>query len=414
MNLAVSAATDLGLRRTENEDTAAYWIPEDPARHDRGVLLVVADGMGGSSAGEIASHLTVETVLDAIRDGEFDGDHPEDDLYHAVLAANHLVHQRSIQDSNLHGMGTTCTAAIIRDRAVYFAHVGDSRAYLVRGGEMRQITDDHSLVQQLVQARQLTPEEARVDPRRNVVTRSVGVSSEVDVDYGRVDTPLADGDTLLLCTDGLHGLVEDAELAKLASNERLDDACRDLIELARSRGGYDNITVILARLGQAVAASPAGLWHAPDRELPAPVLEASTGTIVALHLSTASRAPLNRVERVHVIEGRGLEGDRHAREGHHRQVLLVEEEVLDRFGLPPGAVREQITVRGLRLGMLREGQRLRVGSAVLEVAGPCRPCARMDEIRQGLRLALEGQRGRFARVLQSGEFSVGDTLTVDS
>ena len=136
-------------------------------------------------------------------------------------------------------------------------------------------------------------------------------------------------------------------------------------------------------------------------------------TVVALHLCTSSRAPLAAVPSVNAVVETGLEGDRHGKRGSRRQVLLMEEETLGEFGLAPGAVREQVTVRGLDLSKLVFGARIRVGGAVLEVAGPCAPCARMDEVKPGLRKSLEGRRGRFVRVVQAGSFAVGDTLHVE-
>jgi len=136
-------------------------------------------------------------------------------------------------------------------------------------------------------------------------------------------------------------------------------------------------------------------------------------TVVALHLSQSRRAPLLAVERVNAVLEAGLEGDRHAKPNSRRQLLLVEQEVLDEFGLAPGAIREQVTVRGLNLGRLVFGARIRVGGAVLEVAGPCHPCERMEEIRPGLKQALVGRRGRFVRVVEAGTFAVGDALEVE-
>lgn len=242
--LAVASASDIGLKRTRNEDRVAYWIPTE-ASDDRGTVLVIADGMGGSRGGEVASRLAVETVMRAYR--EAGGPDPLDDLHDAVVAANRVVHDHSVSDPNLRGMGTTCTAVVVIGRDILFAHVGDSRAYLLHQGKARQITRDHSLVAQLVESHQITPEEAREDPRRNVVTRSVGVADSIMVDADRVESALKDGVTLLVCTDGLHGLVEDKELADLGSAADLDQACADLVALARERGGHDNITLVLAR-----------------------------------------------------------------------------------------------------------------------------------------------------------------------
>lgn len=136
-------------------------------------------------------------------------------------------------------------------------------------------------------------------------------------------------------------------------------------------------------------------------------------TVVALFLGKASRAALVSVERVGAIEETGLEGDRHAKRNSRRQILLMEEETLDQLGLKPGDVREQVTVRDLALDQLAFGARIRVGSALLEVAGPCQPCERMEEIRAGLKESLVGRRGRFVRVVQAGSFSVGDALIVE-
>jgi len=137
------------------------------------------------------------------------------------------------------------------------------------------------------------------------------------------------------------------------------------------------------------------------------------GTVVALFLSKASRAPLVAVERVEAVAETGLDGDRHAKRASRRQVLLMEEETLDQLGLEPGDVREQVTVRGVDLDELVFGARFRVGTALLEVVGPCHPCERMDEIRPGLMQTLAGRRGRFARVVQSGSFAVGDPLVLE-
>lgn len=244
MTVRVRAATDLGLKRTINEDRLATW-PPDGAAGERGILLVIADGMGGASGGEIASQLTIDSVVQHYKDS---ADGILEALKSSLETANHVVHEQSRTSPDLRGMGTTCTAVVVSGGTMYFAHVGDSRAYLVRKGTIRQLTQDHSLVAQLVQTHQLTPEEARVDPRRNVVTRSIGVSPQVEVDAAALDDTLAPGDTLVLCTDGLHGLVTDEEIARGASQPDLDRCCRSLIELAKLNGGHDNITLIVARI----------------------------------------------------------------------------------------------------------------------------------------------------------------------
>ena len=246
MTVRVGAASDVGLRRSQNEDRFAVWSPEGPEAATRGVLLVVADGMGGAMAGEVASQLAVECVLKTYREGH--GSVVED-LRQSIVAANRVIHEHSREHPELRGMGTTCTTVVLVDGEACFAHVGDSRAYFVRDSAIRQITNDHSLVAQLVEHRHITPEQAKVDPRRNVVTRSVGVSPEVEVDAARFDEPLRAGDTVLLCSDGLHTLVENGEIARIASGPDLDAACAQLIALANERGGSDNITVVIGRCG---------------------------------------------------------------------------------------------------------------------------------------------------------------------
>jgi protein phosphatase len=241
MHAEIHALTDIGLKRTQNEDHHAWW--SSGAGEPAAAVMVVADGMGGALAGEVASQLTVEYVLATAR--AIAPHVTEESLRQVVEEANHRVHHDSVIHAERRGMGTTCTVLIVRPRAAVFAHVGDSRAYHVHDGTIRQITRDHSLVAQLVEFQHLTPEEAKVDPRRNVVTRSLGVGPSVEVDTGI--EPLDSGDTLLLSSDGLHGLVEDAELLAHAGAADLPAAGRELIELAKSRGGPDNITVVLAR-----------------------------------------------------------------------------------------------------------------------------------------------------------------------
>ena len=279
LSVVVRAVTDMGLKRTNNEDSYGCWLPDDAQeRERRGLLLAVADGMGGVKGGEVASRITVESLMQAYRESL--GTDIAQDLSGAMVAANRIVHRESVQHPELNGMGTTCTAAVIRGREVYLAHVGDSRAYFVRSGRIRQLTHDHSLVGQLVRDRQLTAEQARSDPRRNVVTRSVGIGSEVDVDAERIPDTLRGGDVLILCTDGLHGLVSDDELSAAVTRHDLDQACDHLVELAKQRGGSDNITVILAR-----AESD------PDLEpLPTPSAErlARTGSTPSLTLLIAA------------------------------------------------------------------------------------------------------------------------------
>jgi protein phosphatase len=241
-----AAATDVGRRRTGNEDSFMLWTaPNGEAPRAADSLVVVCDGMGGSNAGEVASRMAVDTVVRVFT--EAPPGNTAQALAHAVEVANEEIWELSRTRSELNGMGTTCTALVLKGDQVMVAHVGDSRAYLVREHRAMQLTTDHSLVAQLVARQQLTPEEARHDPRRNVVTRSVGVGPDIEVDLVQVDEPLRAGDTLVLCSDGLHGQVSDDEIAGFAMGESLEGACSDLIELANERGGPDNITVAMLR-----------------------------------------------------------------------------------------------------------------------------------------------------------------------
>lgn len=276
--LQLATLTDVGRKRSGNEDSHAVWVSEEPAEFARrGALLVVADGMGGANAGEVASRLAADTVIETYR-ADTGGD-PAHALRVAIETANSRVHSQSVANHDQRGMGTTCTAVVVRGNKVWIGHVGDSRAYLVRDGETHRLTSDHSLVAELVERGHLTEQEARHDPRRNVVTRSVGALADVQVDAGPIDEPLRAGDRLVLCSDGLHGQVSDSEIAMLAGDQEPDEACQSLIDLANERGGPDNITVIIAR----IPGSSGGAHH--DAEA------AATTTLVLEPEPSASAAP---------------------------------------------------------------------------------------------------------------------------
>jgi len=230
MIIRVGARTDVGKVRTRNED--AYLV-EEP-------LFAVADGMGGHRGGNVASALTIE----AIREAKPAWDPSGDPLVQAVRRANRVVHERAAGDSNLRGMGTTVTVLQTSGANALIAHVGDSRAYLLRGGDLRQLTHDHTLVQQMVDEGKISQEEAGVHPARNIITRSLGVDEDVDVDEERLD--LRPGDRLLLCTDGLTGMLAVDEIAQILRDEGDPQAAADaLVDLAVERGGDDNVTTVV-------------------------------------------------------------------------------------------------------------------------------------------------------------------------
>ena len=234
------AGTDTGRQRRANEDSLLARSP----------LFVVADGMGGAQAGEVASQIAVESF----RHGLDDASQPEAALATLALAANSRIHELSHSNAEHAGMGTTLTAVYVGDREVAIAHVGDSRAYCLREGELLRLTDDHSLVDELMRQGRLTPEEAVEHPQRSVITRALGPEGTVEVDTRSFRA--RPGDVYLLCSDGLTTMVSEEEIAEaLRSDPRLRDAGEALIAAANEAGGRDNITVVLLRLEEVGAGS---------------------------------------------------------------------------------------------------------------------------------------------------------------
>ncbi len=229
------AGTDTGLQRRANEDSLLARSP----------LFVVADGMGGAQAGEVASKIAVESFHDGLPDGS----PPEEGLAAHALAANARIHTLSRENAEQAGMGTTLTAIYVGEQEVAIAHVGDSRAYCLRDGELLRLTDDHSLVDELIREGRLTPEEAEDHPQRSIITRALGPEETVEVDTRSFRARA--GDIYLLCSDGLTSMVPEARLAevlRLHAGARLRDIGEALIAEANHAGGRDNITVILLRL----------------------------------------------------------------------------------------------------------------------------------------------------------------------
>jgi PPM family protein phosphatase len=245
--ITLANLSDVGLVRENNEDYYCYAEPEGEEEFSkRGRLAIIADGMGGYEGGQIASHMAVDIVRETyLKDLEAD---PLDALLEGFRIAHHAILSKAREDELLEGMGTTCTAAAILGTNLVYAHVGDSRLYLLRGPDIFQLTRDHSYVNKMVEAGMLTPEEAQNHPQKNVLMMALGASKEIRADCPAEPVPLEPGDTLLMCTDGLSGLVSDAEFQEAVNGKPLDQACKDLIELAKSRGGHDNITVQLLRV----------------------------------------------------------------------------------------------------------------------------------------------------------------------
>jgi serine/threonine protein phosphatase PrpC len=247
MKLSAAALSDVGMRRTANED--AYALA--PALG----LYLVADGMGGHVAGQLASRLAAEHVVESLGAIADRAATLTEKLRYCVAAANHHVFATAQEKPEVAGMGTTLVALLAGGGRLALAHVGDSRAYLVRSGRIRQLTDDHSLVAELVRRRELSPDAAHGHPHRHVLTRAVGVRRSVDPDLAEL-TP-ATHDVIVLCSDGLTTHVQDPEIAAcVAAESDLDAACARLVGLANARGGDDNITVALVRCDENEPSAP--------------------------------------------------------------------------------------------------------------------------------------------------------------
>ncbi|HEU4900127.1 MAG TPA: Stp1/IreP family PP2C-type Ser/Thr phosphatase [Actinomycetota bacterium] len=247
MRLVFAAATDVGRMRKNNEDS---YLSSKP-------VAAVADGMGGHSAGEVASAIAIEELA-ALRDrGPWDSETAAtDDLKQAILRANRRIREMAASDRKLNGMGTTLVALLEDGDMVHVANVGDSRGYLLRQGELSQVTVDHSLVQELVDDGRLSPEDAERHPQRSVITRALGIDPEVEFDL--FTYKLQAGDRLLLCSDGLSDVVEPAQIRRVLLRVRnAHRAARELVTMANEQGGPDNITVIVVDAVDEAAAEAA-------------------------------------------------------------------------------------------------------------------------------------------------------------
>lgn len=270
MLVELHAKTDVGRVRRGNEDnfllldlsTARAWSgsdgpenPEDLRRFDigeKGLVLIVSDGMGGALAGDVASRMAIEAVRDVLMGNNTNGPECDPDsslvdcLKHATMQANRNIHYKSLEDSRCSGMGATLTGAAVKDDKLDLIQVGDSRAYVMRGKQIRLATKDQSLVQQLVDVGQISEAEAETHMFRNVILQALGAQNELTPATARIQ--LRQGDMLLLCSDGLSGKLRNEEIREIvAAAGELRAACSALVAEANNRGGEDNITVVLAR-----------------------------------------------------------------------------------------------------------------------------------------------------------------------
>ena len=227
-----------------------YYLPKDGAEKKKGVLLALADGMGGHSGGEIASELTL-TVLKETYYGDTVSAITES-LEKAVLKANEEVISRGSNDFKLEGMGSTLTAVVLKKNKMYFAHVGDSRGYIIYKDIISQFTEDHSYVASLVKAGVITEEEAATHPNGNIITRAIGIEPDVKVDTSETHQKLKKDHYILLCCDGLYRVVSNEEMLNSVHQYRApNEICEKLVEKANENGGPDNITVLIARINKA-------------------------------------------------------------------------------------------------------------------------------------------------------------------
>lgn len=242
-----ASQTDAGLQRANNEDSFLYWEPDaDEEFRRKGRLAVVADGMGGYEGGQEASRLAVETVRH-IYDREFHGD-PQQALITAFESAHAGIQRYAVEHPQFHGMGTTCTALSIVDDRLHFAHVGDSRLYLLRGQTTTRLTRDDSYVGRLVETGIVRSEDAESHPQRHILTAALGSGRDVIPHVPEQPVELEHGDILILCTDGLWSVVGDLELAKVSRSHAPVEACAKLVKAALDRGGPDNVTVVVLRI----------------------------------------------------------------------------------------------------------------------------------------------------------------------
>jgi PPM family protein phosphatase len=245
--IEAASLSDIGLQRGNNEDSLLFWEPEsDDELRRKGRLAIVADGMGGYEGGQEASRVAVETVRH-MYDREFNGD-PQKTLITAFQSAHDAIQRYGFEHPQFHGLGTTCTAAAIIDHRLFFAHVGDSRLYLLHGKTLTRLTRDHSYVGRLVETGIVRSEDAESHPQRHILTAALGTGYEVLPHVPEQAVPLEAGDVLILCTDGLWSVVGDPDIARVAESNPPADACLKLVRMALERGGPDNITVQLLRV----------------------------------------------------------------------------------------------------------------------------------------------------------------------
>jgi len=241
----VAYRTDVGLERSENQDAYGYWSDEASLCH----LLIVADGMGGAACGGVASRLAVHMIHERFFNQAERQTPITERLRGAIIEANRAIYHQAASDPRCYGMGSTCVILAVTVGRAYLAHVGDSRIYLVRDHRIARLTRDHSRVQRMLDDGLITEEEAHGHPDSNMIERSLGPRATVEPEVRPEPIELRSGDTFVLCTDGLTGLVRDEEIFEIVRHAPAQAACDALVDLANERGGHDNVTVGIARIG---------------------------------------------------------------------------------------------------------------------------------------------------------------------
>ncbi|MGZ5286484.1 MAG: Stp1/IreP family PP2C-type Ser/Thr phosphatase [Flavisolibacter sp.] len=257
--------SDLGNIRTNNEDVGLFFrIADEEISQEKGSILLVADGMGGHQAGEVASQMAAQIISHEYykQNGSI-----EKSLEKAFETANREIFELASKSKAHKGMGTTCTALVIFEKAIYYAHAGDSRAYILKQDGISQITQDHTYVNELVNRGEITAEAAATHPERNILTNAMGTKPTIRVDTGRYEKNFEETDRLLLCSDGLYDYIKDSEMGELLSGGALPDIANNMVALAKKRGGHDNITVVLAE--RILAAKEAVTKETRDFDIPA-------------------------------------------------------------------------------------------------------------------------------------------------
>ena len=245
-NIKAVVLSDLGNVRTNNEDIGMFYrIADEEITREKGYLLLVADGMGGHKAGEVASRMAVETISQEYFKQNGNNGNIEKNLSKAFAAANKKIFELAAKNKAYQGMGTTCTAFVVVGESVYYAHAGDSRGYFIKKDAILRVTEDHTYVQELVNKGEITSQEADTHPKRNILTNAMGTRPEIRIDTGKCEWSFTINDKLLLCSDGLYDYITETEMQAILNERPIHDAAEYMIQETKKRGGHDNVTVVM-------------------------------------------------------------------------------------------------------------------------------------------------------------------------